>query len=116
MSNILRMGNVFIQDNYAGQVRETDEGYEFLYDANYLKKTNALPISLTLPLQPEKYTSKTLFSFFDGLIPEGWLLDVVERNWKLDANDRFGLLLVSCKDCIGDVTIEAMESESEHNL
>ena len=40
-----------------------------------------------------------------GLIPEGWLLDLVTHNWKLRANDRFGLLLVACKDCIGSVVI-----------
>lgn len=48
---------------------------------------------------------KTLFQFFDGLIPEGWLLGVVSRNWKIDTKDRFGLLLVACKDGIGNVSI-----------
>ena len=63
-------------------------------------------VSLTLPVREEEYTSKTLFSFFDGLIPEGWLLDVVSHNWKLDSQDRFGLLLVACKDPIGNVRIK----------
>lgn len=44
-------------------------------------------------------------NIFDGLIPEGWLLGLVSRNWKIDTKDRFGLLLVSCKDCIGNVSI-----------
>jgi len=39
-------------------------------------------------------------------IPEGWLLELVSENWKVSRNDRFGLLLVSCRDCIGDVRIE----------
>ncbi|MBT9837475.1 hypothetical protein GPK58_12955 [Blautia sp. MCC270] len=46
-----------------------------------------------------------LFPFFDGLIPEGWLLGVVSRNWKINQKDRFGLLLAACRDCIGDVCI-----------
>jgi len=108
MSNVLRLGNVFVKDIYAGQIRETDNGYEFEYDSNYIEKADALPVSLTLPLQVEKYESKYLFSFFDGLIPEGWLLNVVEKNWKIDGNDRFGLVLIACKDCIGDVHIEAV--------
>ena len=61
-----------------------------------------------MPLRREAYMSNTLFPFFDGLIPEGWLLNVAQKNWKLDENDRFGLLLTVCKDCIGDVNIEAM--------
>lgn len=62
-------------------------------------------MSLTLPLTKEMYNSKTLFPFFDGLIPEGWLLGVVSRNWKINVSDRFGLLLVACKDAIGNVSI-----------
>ena len=46
-----------------------------------------------------------MMSSIDGLIPEGWLLGVVSRNWKIDVKDRFGLLLVACKDGIGNVSI-----------
>jgi serine/threonine-protein kinase HipA len=60
-----------------------------------------------MPVREEPYRAYTLFPFFDGLIPEGWLLAVVERNWKIDGKDRFGLILASCRDCIGDVHIEA---------
>ena len=104
-----REGKVYVQDQFAGLIRETDQGYEFLYDQDYLAKENALPVSLTLPLREEAYVSNTLFPFFDGLIPEGWLLDVVKRNWKLDGRDRFGLMLVACRDCIGDVRIEVTQ-------
>jgi serine/threonine-protein kinase HipA len=65
-----------------------------------------VPVSLTLPIQNESFTSRTLFSFFDGLIPEGWLLNVVTRNWKISENDRFAVLLVACKDPIGNVSIK----------
>lgn len=103
-----RKGKVFVQNEYAGMIQETDAGYEFAYDSDYLEREDALPVSLTLPLCKEPYSSATLFSFFDGLIPEGWLLDLVEKNWKIDGKDRFGLMLVTCKDCIGDVRIEAL--------
>lgn len=100
-----RAGKVFVQNVYAGKISETDEGYEFVYAAEYLATGEAKAISLTLPLCAEPYFSKTLFSFFDGLIPEGWLLNLVEKNWKLLSSDRFGLLLAVCRDCIGDVHI-----------
>ena len=58
-----------------------------------------------MPLTEAPYESSTLFPFFDGLIPEVWLLDIASRNWKIDRNDRFGLLLLCCKDCIGDVSV-----------
>lgn len=100
-----RTAYVYIRNTYAGALSETDEGYSFEYDRSYLRSDNASPVSLTLPLSEEIYSSKTLFSFFDGLIPEGWLLGVITRNWKIDQNDRFGLLLTSCRDAIGNVSI-----------
>ena len=53
-----------------------------------------------------------MFPFFDGLIPEGWLLDVAEENWKLDRRDRMGLLLACCRDCIGAVSIKEAKTEA----
>ena len=100
-----RTAYVYVRNIFAGILAETDAGYVFAYDEAYLLSSGAAPVSLTLPLQKEVYTSKTIFSFFDGLIPEGWLLDVVSRNWKLDRSDRFGLLLIACRDSVGNVTI-----------
>ena len=105
MSDEYRKGNVYIQNNYAGIIKETEDGYVFAYDSNYLKRHDAVAASLTLPLSDTEYTSTVLFPFFDGLIPEGWLLGMVSKNWKINQNDRFGLLLAACKDCIGDVCI-----------
>lgn len=101
-----RIAYVYVRNVYAGKLRETDEGYSFSYDEQYLNYENASAVSLTLPLSKSTYVSKTLFPFFDGLIPEGWLLGVVSRNWKIDVNDRFGLLLIACKDGIGNVSIK----------
>jgi len=100
-----RIARVLVRGIPAGVLSETDAGYSFVYDKGYLASENPSPVSLTLPLTEEEYESKTLFAFFDGLIPEGWLLDVVVRNWKLSEKDRFGILLVACKDPIGNVSI-----------
>lgn len=105
-ANYLRKGYVYVQNNFAGIIAETDEGYVFSYDKDYIKKDNSLPVSLTLPIKTEEYFSNILFPFFDGLIPEGWLLNIASRNWKIDIQDRFGLLLAVCKDCIGDVCVK----------
>ena len=111
MSSAYRKGRVYVRDVAAGVVSETETGYSFMYESEYLKDPNALAASLTLPLREEEYESKTLFPFFDGLIPEGWLLDVASRNWKIDKSDRFGLLLACCKDCIGDVSVREESDE-----
>lgn len=106
MMEAYRIAYVYVRDAFAGILRETDAGYSFIYDNDYLEAENTTAVSLTLPMQKEEYISKTLFPFFDGLIPEGWLLNIVSENWKIDAKDRFGLLLVSCRDPIGNVLIK----------
>jgi serine/threonine-protein kinase HipA len=90
----------------AAQLSETDDGYLLQYDGDYLQNPDSKHISLTLPKQQEPYSSKVLFPFFDGLIPEGWLLDIAVDHWKVKANDRFELLLTTCRDTIGAVTVE----------
>ena len=103
--NSYRKGYVYYKDEYAGILEETDSGYLFTYDNQYFQKDDSKPISLTLPMTQETYESKTLFSFFDGLIPEGWLLDFVSHNWKIDKNNRFSILLHIGKDTVGAVSI-----------
>ena len=97
----------------AGWLTQDDKGYHFIYDPAYLLSEDAEPVSLTLPLQAGPFDSNVLFPFFDGLIPEGWLLDIAEKNWKLNDRDRMGLLLTCCKDCIGAISVlEVKEEES----
>lgn len=106
-----RSARILVQGRPAGILRETDEGYEFAYHPGYIEGDAAVALSLAMPINNMVYQSKTLMPFFDGLIPEGWLLDVVAHNWKINLSDRFGLLLVSCRDCIGDVSIEEVRDE-----
>ena len=100
-----RSARIYVQDRFAGMLSETEEGYSFRYDSEYIAAPDALPVSITMPLTDKEYRQTTLFAFFDGLIPEGWLLDIAVRNWKLDRNDRFGILLATCRDVIGDVSV-----------
>ena len=106
-----RQGKVYVCDEWAGVLEETDEGYTFTYNRVYLDKEPMEPVSLTLPLRDESFFSKTMFSFFDGLIPEGWLLEIAEKNWKINSRDRMGLLLACCKDCIGNVSVLSVQKE-----
>ncbi|MFA9201519.1 MAG: HipA N-terminal domain-containing protein, partial [Cypionkella sp.] len=80
-------------------------------DEKYLSLSESKSISLTLPKREEPYRSNVLFPFFDGLIPEGWLLDIAIDYWKINGRDRFGLLLACCKNTIGAVSIMAQDDE-----
>lgn len=107
----MRKAAITIADHLAGWLTQDERGYHFVYDPVYAAQPGARQISLTLPLREAPYTANVLFPFFDGLIPEGWLLDIAERNWKLNPRDRMGLLLACCKDCIGAVSVEEIKEE-----
>jgi serine/threonine-protein kinase HipA len=100
-----RTAKVWMYNQYAGVLVETDTGYSFAYNTEYLEWKDAKPISFSFPLQKNEFVSNVLFAFFDGLIPEGWLLAIVEKNWKINEKDRMGILMVCCQDCIGAVSI-----------
>ena len=89
----MKQAVVFSRGIKAGILTEDENGYTFEYNADYLTSDDAEAVSLTLPLSEKPYRDKVLFPFFDGLIPEGWLLDIAEKNWKINTRDRMSLLL-----------------------
>ena len=105
---------VFYSNKLAGYLEKTENGYSFTYDQDYLKSDQPRPVSQTLPLSPYIQTSSILFPFFDGLIPEGWLLNIASNHWKIDRRDRFELLITLCRDTIGAVTVEPIEEEASN--
>lgn len=111
----MKQAQIYMHNLLAGILTEDDEGYTFVYDCDYLNNKDAEAISLTMPLINKPYKDKVLMPFFDGLIPEGWLLDIAERSWKINNRDRFSLLLACCKDCIGAVSVVPVETKDENH-
>ena len=102
-----------MQNKIAGLLLQDEDGYHFQYEETYLASAKNEAVSKTMPLQTAPFHSNILFPFFDGLIPEGWLLHIAEDNWKLDARDRMGLLLACCKDCIGAVSVHPINEQAD---
>ncbi len=99
-----RVGRVFYQGRFAGLLEQSDDGYKFTYDRDYL--AGGVPIGFRLKLQLEPHESDVLMPFFENLVAEGWLRKVQSQQQKIDENDRFGLLLSNGKDLVGAVTVE----------
>ncbi len=108
----MRSGSVYYSDIPAGTITETDDGeYIFQYYDDYVNNHPAKFISFNFPVRKEPYVEKRLFPLFEGLIPEGWLLDIASKSWKINKNDRMGLLLACCNDCIGALSIKPLHDE-----
>ncbi|WP_294141917.1 HipA N-terminal domain-containing protein [uncultured Sanguibacteroides sp.] len=109
----MKKAEIYVGNQLAGILIEDENGFTFTYTDEYISRDESQPVSLTLPVVSTPYRSSVLFPFFDGLIPEGWLLDIVERNWKINSRDRMELLLACCKDCIGNVSVVAKREEDK---
>lgn len=110
----MRKGDVYYGDALAGTITETDDGeFVFQYNEAYIENYPEQFISFNFPVRKEPYVDHRLFPVFEGLIPEGWLLDIASRNWKINKNDRMGLLLACCKDCIGALSIKPVQNDKE---
>ena len=102
----MRRAVVQIDGRRVGLLEElTDGGSRFVYDAEWLNASDRRPVSLTLPLQVEPHVSRTIHPFFENLLPEGWLLEISTTKLKISKDDVFGLLLATCRDCVGAVEI-----------
>ena len=110
----MRSAHIFYDTTLAGTLIETNDGeYTFTYSTEYVENFPNQFITFTLPVREEPYKSNRLFPFFEGLIPEGWLLNIASKNWKINPNDRMGLLLACCQNCIGAVSVQPINVEDE---
>lgn len=108
----MRRADIYYNEVLAGLLTETDEGeYIFQYNAVYIESQPNQFLTFTMPVRKEPYVGQMLFPFFEGLIPEGWLLNIATKNWKLNPNDRMGLLLACCQNCIGAVSVIPKEEK-----
>lgn len=76
----MRTADIYVFGKKAGTLSENDDGrFVFMYDASYLRGETPVAVSNTMPLRNAAYEANALFPFFDGLIPEGWLLDIAGK-------------------------------------
>jgi serine/threonine-protein kinase HipA len=102
----MRSACVYVHGIQAGILQEQDDmKYEFTYATDYA----GAPVSLTMPVVQKIHTFNKFPPFFEGLLPEGILLEALLRNYKLDKHDYFGQLLLVGADVIGAVSIEELQ-------
>jgi serine/threonine-protein kinase HipA len=98
----MRKAQVSVNGINAGILEELqDRRYRFSYIADY----QGPPVSLTMPLQDKVYDFNIFPPFFEGLLPEGIMLEALLRKYKIDSNDYFGQLIIVGQDVVGAVTI-----------
>jgi serine/threonine-protein kinase HipA len=96
----MRQGQVFYKDDFAGIITETDDGeYLFEYDKEYINRFPNQPITFSMPVSGKVYKDNRLY--------------IAYKSCKLNQNDRMGLLLACCKNCIGAVSVIPITDQSD---
>jgi len=102
----MRKACIFVNGVEAGLLEELGSGgYKFSYHIDY----KGAPVSLTMPLTNNIYEFDNFPPFFEGLLPEGLMLEALLRKYKIDRNDYLGQLIKVGQDVVGAVTIEELK-------
>ena len=110
----MRQAKILYKDAFAGILTETNDGeFHFQYDAQYVLDHPNDFLTFSMPVQMEAFTYNQLFPFFEGLIPEGWLLEIASNSWKINKTDRMGLLLACCANTIGAVSVQPINQDEK---
>ena len=103
----MRRAEVLMNGVPAGILEEMEQGrsYRFTYYDEY----GGDPVSLTMPRSTQVYTFDRFPAFFDGLLPEGIMLEGLLRQRKIDKTDHFSQLVAVGNDMVGAVTVRELE-------
>jgi serine/threonine-protein kinase HipA len=101
----MKKANVLVNGVLAGEIQETERGkkYSFVYLAEY----EGPSVSLEMPTTQLIYEYDRFPPFFEGLLPEGMMLEGLLRYTKIDRNDLLSQLIAVGGDLVGNVTVEA---------
>ena len=94
---------VYLNEELVGQlIRKTTGAIIFEYEKNWLENDNAIPISLSLPLDKKEYKGPEVYNFFDNLLPDDKGIRVrIAKNRQASSDEPFDLLAAIGEDCVG---------------
>ncbi len=110
----MKRANIYVDGIYAGQLEERSKGrhYLFSYDSGY----NGPSVSLEMPTSQHVYEYDHFPPFFEGLLPEGIMLEGLLRQVKLDRDDYMSQLIAVGHDLVGNVTVEGFDESLPNYL
>ncbi len=102
----MRSAEIYQKGVLAGVIEELDRRhYRFSYSPGY----EGDPVSLTMPVRPSPYDFEAFPPVFEGLLPEGVLLEALLRRYKVDRDDLFAQLLIVGEDVVGSLTVKEVK-------
>ncbi len=100
----MKRAKIFVDDVLAGYLEEIERGKNYRF--TYLEAYKGYPVSLEMPLKNLIYNYDKFPPYFEGVLPEGVMLEGLLRQTKLDRDDLMGQLITVGGDLVGNVTVE----------
>lgn len=100
----MRQARIYVHGIPAGILLERERGSDYLF--RYNDKYDGPPVSLAMTLSQREYHFEGFPPFFEGLLPEGEMLEGLLRQNKIDRSDTFAQLVAVGQDTIGAITIQ----------
>ena len=93
---------VYFQEKVVGQLTfDKEERLSFQYEKTWLTFKDRFPLSLALGLEEKIHGHIETKSFFENLLPEGEIKDLLEAHGKSSIKSEFGFLQEFGGDCAG---------------
>lgn len=103
----MKRAKVFVDGIPAGEIQEIERGKKYIF--KYFENYEGSSVSLEMPLTKAVYEYDRFPPFFEGLLPEGIMLEGLLRQTKIDRNDLLTQLIAVGRDLVGNVTVEAFQ-------
>lgn len=99
----MRKAKVSINGVEAGVLEELERAKQYVF--RYWDEYTGPPVSLTMPIKTKEHVFDRFPPFFDGVLPEGIMLEALLKQQKIDRTDLFGQLTAVGEDLVGAVTV-----------
>src|SRR5579864_8209113 len=97
--------DVYLHNELVGHLIQDDGGQMvFDYTEGWLQKAGATPLSQSLPLRKQRFTTKECRGFFAGILPEESKREIIARNLGISARNDYAMLERIGGECAGAVT------------
>jgi serine/threonine-protein kinase HipA len=97
--------SVWLFGQQVGTLAQVDGRLGFAYTPDWLSNPGAVPLSQSLPLQPEPFDDRASRPFFAGLLPEAGKRKLVAQALHVSRQNDFGLLDGIGGECAGAVSL-----------
>ena len=97
--------DVYLHADLVGQLVQDDGGRMlFAYTEEWLNRPAATPLSQSLPLRKQRFTTKECRGFFAGILPEQSKREIIAGNLGISARNDYAMLERIGGECAGAVT------------